>query len=64
MEGKISRTIGEYTYVSAKKPINVIFSVVVPARGSMYWSESYTGDLDFLVIFPFCFTCFKILVAP
>ncbi|KAM7516626.1 hypothetical protein LguiA_006209 [Lonicera macranthoides] len=49
MEGKISHTIGEYTYVSAKNPINVIFSVVVPATGSMYWSESYTGDLDFLV---------------
>ncbi|XP_059452611.1 protein GAMETE EXPRESSED 3-like [Corylus avellana] len=44
MEGKISRTIGEYTYVSAMRPKNVIFTLLVPATGSIYWSESCTGQ--------------------
>ncbi|XP_024975885.1 protein GAMETE EXPRESSED 3 [Cynara cardunculus var. scolymus] len=45
MEGLISRTIGEYTYVSAMKPVNAIFKLLVPATGSVYWNESYPGDL-------------------
>ncbi|KAI3747944.1 hypothetical protein L6452_10699 [Arctium lappa] len=45
MEGKISRTIGEYTYFSALKPVNTTFKLLVPATGSVYWSESYPGDL-------------------
>ncbi|KAJ4964571.1 hypothetical protein NE237_016420 [Protea cynaroides] len=43
MDGKISRTIGEYTYVSAVKPINVVFTLLVPATGAIYWIEK---DLD------------------
>lgn len=45
MEGKISRSIGEYTYVSAMKPVKAVFTLLVPATGSVYWSESYPGDL-------------------
>ncbi|KAI3452129.1 hypothetical protein Pfo_008794 [Paulownia fortunei] len=40
MEGKISQTIAEYTHVSALKPKNVAFTFLVPASGSIYWSES------------------------
>uniref|UniRef100_A0A2N9E3Q5 Protein GAMETE EXPRESSED 3 n=1 Tax=Fagus sylvatica TaxID=28930 RepID=A0A2N9E3Q5_FAGSY len=41
MEGKISHTVGDYTYVSAMRPKTVIFALLVPATGSIYWSESY-----------------------
>ncbi|KAA8530539.1 hypothetical protein F0562_005248 [Nyssa sinensis] len=44
MEGKISHTIGEYTYVSAMKPRKVVFTMLVPATGFIYWSESYPGQ--------------------
>ncbi|XP_026422019.1 protein GAMETE EXPRESSED 3-like [Papaver somniferum] len=44
MEGKISRTIGDFTYISAMKPKNVAFTMLVPATGSVYWSGTYTGE--------------------
>ncbi|KAK9924758.1 hypothetical protein M0R45_033111 [Rubus argutus] len=44
MEGKISHTVGEYTFVSAMKPKSVIFTLYVPATGSIYWSQRYPGD--------------------
>ncbi|XP_028196668.1 protein GAMETE EXPRESSED 3-like [Glycine soja] len=44
MEGKVSRTIGEYTVVSAIRPKAALFTVLVPATGSIYWSESYPGQ--------------------
>ncbi|PQQ17113.1 hypothetical protein Pyn_27834 [Prunus yedoensis var. nudiflora] len=46
MEGKISRTVGEYTYVSAMKPKSVLLTLYVPATGSIYWSESYPGQFS------------------
>ncbi|KAI3799067.1 hypothetical protein L1987_34357 [Smallanthus sonchifolius] len=45
MEGKMSRTNGENTYVSAMRPLKTVFTLLVPATGSVYWSESYPGDL-------------------
>ena len=51
MEGKISHTIGEYTVVSAIQPKAALFTMLVPATGSIYWSESYPGTY-FSVIFP------------
>ncbi|CAM8923713.1 unnamed protein product [Rhodiola kirilowii] len=44
VEGKISRTLGNYTYVSALKTRNAFFSLLVPAEGSISWSESYHGQ--------------------
>ncbi|KAI3918846.1 hypothetical protein MKW98_017294 [Papaver atlanticum] len=44
MEGKISRTIGDFTYISAMKPKNVVFTMLVPATESVYWSGTYTGQ--------------------
>ncbi|KAI3916696.1 hypothetical protein MKW92_006884 [Papaver armeniacum] len=44
MEGKISRTIGDFTYISAMKPKNVVFTMLVPATGYVYWSGTYTGQ--------------------
>ncbi|KAF8399193.1 hypothetical protein HHK36_015058 [Tetracentron sinense] len=49
MEGKITRIIGEYTYVSAMKPINVVFTMLVPATGAIYWSENYPGQFSYLL---------------
>ncbi|KAM6582517.1 hypothetical protein CsatB_009519 [Cannabis sativa] len=45
MEGKTSRTIGDYTYVSAMKPRSVVFTLYVPETGSIYWSERYPGNV-------------------
>nr|GEZ52235.1 protein gamete expressed 3 [Tanacetum cinerariifolium] len=45
MNGKISRTIDEYTYVSAKMPRKTVVTLLVPATGTVYWSESYPGSL-------------------
>ncbi|CAL1390760.1 unnamed protein product [Linum trigynum] len=45
MEGKVDRVIGEYNYVSAIRPTGVTFTLLVPATGTVYWSESYPGEL-------------------
>nr|XP_043633515.1 protein GAMETE EXPRESSED 3 [Erigeron canadensis] len=50
MEGIPSQNIGEYTYVSGMKPLKIVFTLLVPATGSVYWSESYPGELS--SIFP------------
>ncbi|KAG5527852.1 hypothetical protein RHGRI_028701 [Rhododendron griersonianum] len=50
MDGKISHTIGEYNYISALKPVKVVFTLLVPATGSVYWSESYPGNSNFIVL--------------
>lgn len=42
-EGKISHSIGEYTYVASMRPISAVFTLFSPATGSIYWSESYPG---------------------
>ncbi|XP_063946808.1 protein GAMETE EXPRESSED 3 [Daucus carota subsp. sativus] len=49
VEGKLSHTIGESTYISAMKPTNVVFTLLVPATGSIYWSESYPGPSSSLL---------------
>nr|KYP60422.1 hypothetical protein KK1_022827 [Cajanus cajan] len=43
MEGKVSHAIGEYTVVSAIRSKAALFTMMVPATGSIYWSESYPG---------------------
>ncbi|KAF7822351.1 protein GAMETE EXPRESSED 3 [Senna tora] len=55
MEGKISHTIDddvddvEYTYVSAIRPKSTLFTTLVPATGSIYWSETYPGEFSSLL---------------
>ncbi|KAJ7974209.1 Protein GAMETE EXPRESSED 3 [Quillaja saponaria] len=49
MERKVSRTIGQYTYISATQPKTGVFTMLVPATGSIYWSESYTGQFSSLL---------------
>lgn len=44
MEGKSSRVIGDYTFVSAMKPKNLVFSLMVPANEAFYWSDLYPGE--------------------
>ncbi|KAH9626510.1 hypothetical protein KSS87_022137 [Heliosperma pusillum] len=44
MEGKTSRQMDDYTFVSAFKPKKVVFSLLVPATQSYYWSETYPGQ--------------------
>ncbi|XP_050902987.1 protein GAMETE EXPRESSED 3 [Lathyrus oleraceus] len=49
MEGKVSHSIGEYTSVSAIRPKAAIFTMLVPATGSIYWSEVYPGQVSTLL---------------
>ncbi|KAJ8530891.1 hypothetical protein K7X08_023772 [Anisodus acutangulus] len=46
IEGKITRIIGDYTYISAMKPKGVIFTLINPATGTTFWSEKYPGQLS------------------
>ncbi|GFY86817.1 hypothetical protein Acr_05g0004560 [Actinidia rufa] len=50
MEGKTSHTIGEYNYISALKPLNVVFTLLVPETGSIYWHKSYSELGQFLSV--------------
>ncbi|CAO2836889.1 unnamed protein product [Amaranthus hypochondriacus] len=47
MEGKISRVIGDYTFISAMKPKSAVFWLFVPATETLYWSVVYPGEFAF-----------------
>ncbi|XP_056176058.1 protein GAMETE EXPRESSED 3 [Syzygium oleosum] len=44
VEGKTNHIIGEYTIISAMRPKSAIFSLLVPATGSVYWSQKYSDQ--------------------
>ncbi|KAF8011308.1 hypothetical protein BT93_J1808 [Corymbia citriodora subsp. variegata] len=46
LEGKTEHLIGEYTIVSAMRPKSTIFSLLVPATGSVYWSQKYSDQFN------------------
>ncbi|EEF36397.1 conserved hypothetical protein [Ricinus communis] len=46
MVGKVSHILGEYNYVSAMIPKGVVFTLMVPTTGAVYWSESYPGQFS------------------
>lgn len=46
MEGKISRVIGDYTFISAMKPKSAVFWLFVPATETLYWSAVYPGTFS------------------
>ncbi|XP_059284785.1 protein GAMETE EXPRESSED 3 [Lycium ferocissimum] len=46
IEGKITRIIGDYSYISAMKPKGVIFTLINPATGTIFWSEQYPGQVS------------------
>ncbi|KAK4802027.1 hypothetical protein SAY86_000230 [Trapa natans] len=45
MEMKTSRTIREYTYISALSPKGAVFMLLVPATGTIYWSDIYSDQI-------------------
>ncbi|KAL8161096.1 hypothetical protein V2J09_012585 [Rumex salicifolius] len=47
MEGKRSVISGDFTFISALKPRNVFFTLLVPATGYVYWSETYPGVFSY-----------------
>ncbi|XP_075501281.1 protein GAMETE EXPRESSED 3-like [Primulina tabacum] len=47
MEDREANIIGENIYVAAMKPRNAVFTLLVPALGSSYWSESNHSNLLF-----------------
>ncbi|KAM3330948.1 hypothetical protein ACQJBY_027197 [Aegilops geniculata] len=49
MEAKSSQTIGDYAYVSAMKPSSILFTLLAPATGTVYWTEKYPGELSNLL---------------
>jgi len=50
VEGKLIQTIGDYTYVSAKKPSFILFTLLAPATGTIYWTGEYPGLFLFMPI--------------
>ncbi|KAJ8568781.1 hypothetical protein K7X08_032412 [Anisodus acutangulus] len=46
IEGKTTWIIGDYTYISAMKPKGVIFTLINPATGTIFWSEQYPGQFS------------------
>lgn len=42
-EGKSIQTTGDYTYVSVKKPSFILFTLLAPATGTIYWTGEYPG---------------------
>ncbi|KAI9083389.1 hypothetical protein K1719_034603 [Acacia pycnantha] len=49
MEGKISYGINESAHVSAVQPKTAFFTLLVPATGSIYWSESHPCQFSSLL---------------
>ncbi|XP_073007687.1 protein GAMETE EXPRESSED 3 [Typha latifolia] len=49
MEEKSSRTIGDYTYISATKPLSILFTLLAPATGTIYWTGKYPGEVSSLL---------------
>ncbi|KAG6515131.1 hypothetical protein ZIOFF_025516 [Zingiber officinale] len=49
MEEKSTRTTGNYTFVSALKPSSMVITLLAPATGTVYWSESYHGEMSSLL---------------
>ncbi|XP_062185015.1 protein GAMETE EXPRESSED 3 [Phragmites australis] len=49
MEAKSIRTIGDHTYVSAMKPSRILFTLLAPATGTIYWTGEYPGGLSNLL---------------
>lgn len=49
MEAKSSQTIGDYTYVSAMKSSSILFTLLAPATGTIYWTGNYPGELSNLL---------------
>jgi hypothetical protein len=50
VEGKLIQTTGDYTYVSAKKPSFILFTLLAPATGTIYWTGEYPGLFLFMPI--------------
>ncbi|XP_008675465.1 protein GAMETE EXPRESSED 3 [Zea mays] len=48
-EGKSIQTTGDYTYVSVKKPSFILFTLLAPATGTIYWTGEYPGELSNLL---------------
>uniref|UniRef100_A0ACD5W1F0 Uncharacterized protein n=1 Tax=Avena sativa TaxID=4498 RepID=A0ACD5W1F0_AVESA len=46
MEAKSSQTAGDHTYVSAMEPSSILFTLLAPATGTIYWTEEYPGQLS------------------
>ncbi|XP_040379092.1 protein GAMETE EXPRESSED 3-like [Oryza brachyantha] len=46
MEAKLSRTLGDYTYVSVMKSSSVLFSLLTLANGRIHWIGNYSGELS------------------
>ncbi|KAL6842517.1 hypothetical protein ACP4OV_027361 [Aristida adscensionis] len=44
-----STTIGNYTYVSATKSSSILFTLLAPATGTIYWTGKYPGELSNLL---------------
>lgn len=44
VEAKSTQTIDNYTYISALKPVDNVFTLLTPGTGTVYWSSKYIGN--------------------
>ncbi|KAJ1284210.1 hypothetical protein BS78_03G187600 [Paspalum vaginatum] len=49
VERKSIRTIGDLTYVSATNVSHILFTLLAPATGTIYWTGEYPGELSNLL---------------
>lgn len=45
LDSKITHNIGTTSYVSALVPVQVQFTLLAPATGTVYWAGDYPGEL-------------------
>ena len=58
LDSKITHNIGTTSYVSAMRPVQVLFTLLAPATGTVYWTGDYLGKpfvpfINFLSFFMF-----------
>ncbi|KAF3334889.1 protein GAMETE EXPRESSED 3 [Carex littledalei] len=50
MDSKITHNVGISSYVSAMRPVQVLFTLLAPATGTVYWTGDYPGEVSDLLL--------------
>ncbi|XP_078169261.1 protein GAMETE EXPRESSED 3-like isoform X2 [Carex rostrata] len=50
LDSKITHNIGTTSYVSAMRPVQVLFTLLAPATGTVYWTGDYPGEVSDLLL--------------
>ncbi|KAJ4768682.1 Protein GAMETE EXPRESSED 3 [Rhynchospora pubera] len=50
LDSKIIHNVGSTSYVSGMKPVQVRFTLLAPATGTVYWTGDYPGEVSDLLL--------------